>query len=64
MRKYKVEFKQTETFMVDVYAKNEEGARSKAEERFNAGDYQWVGDCAVDVGEIYDVTDTDDPFNP
>ena len=30
MNKYKVEFKQTETFIIDVLAKDEKDAREKA----------------------------------
>ena len=46
-RKYKVEFTQTETFIVDVYAKSEKEAKVLATRRFDAGDYQEQGDCAV-----------------
>ena len=63
-RKYKVEFKQTETFIVDVYAANQKQAEELAGERFDAGDYQDMGDCEVVVNQVYDVTNTDDPFNP
>jgi len=63
-RKYKVEYKQTETFIVDVYANNQEQAEKLASRRFGAGDYQEIGDCDVDVNQVYDVTNTDDPFNP
>ena len=63
-RKYKVEYKQTETFIVDVYAKDEAQAEKLAAKRFDAGDYQEIGDCEVVVNQVYDVTNTDDPFNP
>jgi len=63
-RKYKVEYKQTETFIVDVYANNQEQAEKLASRRFDAGDYQEIGDCDVEVNQVYDVTNTDDPFNP
>jgi hypothetical protein len=63
-RKYKVEYKQTETFIVDVYANNQEQAEKLASRRFDAGDYQEIGDCEVEVNQVYDVTNTDDPFNP
>ena len=63
-RKYKVEYKQTETFIVDVYAKNQEQAEKLACKRFDAGDYQEQGDCEVELNCVYDVTNTDDPFNP
>jgi hypothetical protein len=63
-RKYKVEYKQTETFIVDVYANNQEQAEKLAGERFDAGEYQEIGDCEVVVNQVYDVTNTEDPFNP
>lgn len=63
-RKYKVEFKQTETFLIDLYAKNEKEARELAEKKWEEGDYQEVGDCAVEIDTVYDITGTDDPFNP
>jgi len=63
-RKYKVEYKQTETFIVDVYASNQEQAEKLAGKRFDAGDYQEMGDCEVELNCVYDVTNTDDPFNP
>jgi hypothetical protein len=63
-RKYKVEYKQTETFIVDVYASNQEQAEKLACKRFDAGDYQDMGDCEVLVSQVYDVTNTEDPFNP
>lgn len=64
MKKYKVEFLQTETFIVDVKAKNEEEAIKKAEKEWDNGNYQEAGDCKVSVNATYDVTNTDDPFNP
>lgn len=63
-RKYKVEYKQTETFIVDVYASNQEQAEKLAVKRFDAGDYQDMGDCEVRLGQVYDVTNTEDPFYP
>lgn len=64
MKKYKVEFVQTETFIVDVYAKSEQDAADKASKKRAGGDYQEMGDCSVGIGTVYDVTNTDDPFNP
>ena len=52
-RKYKVEYKQTETFIVDVYASNQEQAEKLAAKRFDAGDYQEIGDCEVVVNQVY-----------
>lgn len=64
MNKYKIRFIQSQEFIVDVYAENEEIAEEKAQELFNAGDYQETGDLSVSVEGVYDVTDTDDPFYP
>jgi len=64
LKKFKVKFVQTETFIVDVLAKNKEEAETKATEKFNNGDYQEVGDCNVSLNYVYDVSNTDDPFNP
>ena len=63
-RKYKVEYKQSETFVVDVYALNQKEAEKLASKKFDAGEYEEVGDCEVVVNQVYDVTNTDDPFNP
>jgi hypothetical protein len=63
-RKYKVEYRQTETFIVDVYAKSEEQAKELASKRFDAGECHEVGDCEVELSCVYDVTNTDDPFYP
>ena len=63
LRKYKVEFVQTETFIVDVYAEDEDQAIIKAESKWNEGDYQETGDLDTKTGTVYDVTNTDDPFN-
>ena len=64
MNKYKVEFLQTERFIIDILAQNEAEARELAEKEWGKGNCQETGDCGVSIGEIYDVTDTDDPFNP
>lgn len=61
-RKYKVEYIQTEKYIIDVYAKNQEEAEKIANERWQAGDYQETGDIEVTINNVYDVTDTDDPF--
>ncbi len=70
MKKYKIEIEQTETFVVDILAENEEQAQEMATEYFskikNGGMehmYQ-IGDTDWNTGTIYDVTNTDDPFNP
>lgn len=64
MKKYKVEFVQKEKFIVDVLAKDKETAMKLAEGKWNAGDYQETGDVKVIADTVYDVTGTDDPFNP
>ena len=64
MKKYKVEI--TKTFCIDVKAKTEDGAKYLAEnilESIEAKDqqhYKQIGDTEF---MVYDVTDTDDPFN-
>ncbi len=62
--KYKVEFKQTETFIVDVYAKDQEEAEELANGYFSEGNYQDTGDCETLIDAVYDVTNTEDPFYP
>lgn len=69
MKKYKVEITRTETFVVDVLAKSEEEAKDKATEKFASvketgkEHYHQIGDSVEETGTIYDVTDTDDPFD-
>lgn len=69
-RKFKVEFVQTETFVVDVYAKSEKEATELATEKFQKAEangtshYMGTGNGGLEVQTIYDVTNTDDPFNP
>lgn len=64
--KYKVEIKQTDTFVVDVEAENEEQAKEFALEQWNGiaangtQHYYQQGDTEVDFGTVYDVTGTDD----
>lgn len=64
MKKYKVEFQITEKVIVDVHAQDEEHAEKLAQEQFRIGNYQDVGDYTSNISSVYDVTDTDDPFNP
>lgn len=70
MNKYKIEFIQKETFVVDVEAENEKEAREKAEKKWQdinsvgVGHYHQVGDMETERGNVYDVTNTDDTFNP
>jgi hypothetical protein len=64
MNKYKIEFVSTETYIVDVEAKTEHDAIALAHTQFDAGNYQEVGDNSIELGGVYNVTGTDDPFNP
>lgn len=70
MKKYKVEFKQVETFVVDVEAESESEAKTKAEDKWiEIGEqgiehYNQIGNTEVEISNVYDVTNTDDPFNP
>lgn len=69
MNKYKVEILQTDKFVVDVTARNENEARGMAEEKWNkiadSGTYHYyqVGDTEMEYGIVYDVTNTEDSFN-
>jgi hypothetical protein len=60
MRYYKVQFVQTEHFVVDVSAETEEEARTLAEAKWEGGDYHEMGDCEVEIDTVFDVTNTDD----
>ncbi len=70
MKKYKVEITQTETYVVDVEAKNEREARAKAKIKWSdicdSGTYHYheTGDTTTEFSNIYNVTGTDDPFDP
>ena len=68
-RKYKVEIIQTEKFIVDVLAEDEQEATDKANEKWleicsnGMEHYHKYGDKGYDIGCIYNVTETDDPFD-
>jgi len=68
MKNYKVEFIQSIKYVIDVRAKDEDQAIKEAREIWGSIDgtehYYEVGDPILDVGCVYDVTNTDDPFNP
>ena len=64
MQKYKVEFERVEKFIVDVYAVNEDEAKVLAQKEFDNDNYQDTGDIETEIGTVYDVTNTDDPFYP
>jgi len=70
MNKYKVEFTQTRTYIVDVLADSEFEAKDKAQNKWeiikinNMEHYHEFGDPDEKITTVYDVTGTDDPFNP
>ncbi len=69
MNKYKVEFIQTDTYIIDVLAESEEQAKELSQatwkEVCDNGTYHYHEvDTNVEQGVVYDVTNTDDPFNP
>ena len=64
MNKFKIEFTQSETFIVDVKAKTEAEAIELAEKLLAEGQYEDQYDLQTVVSGTYDVTNTDDPFNP
>lgn len=64
MKKYKIEFFQKERFIVDVLAKNQKEAIELAEQKWNNDDYEETGEIEIELGTIYNVSNTDDPFNP
>ena len=65
-----MELKEVTTYVVDVIADNEKEAKTKAgkiwEEVCENGTYHYheTGDATTEVNQVYDVTNTDDPFNP
>lgn len=70
IKKYKVELIEKQTYVIDVLADNESDARKLAQETFekimadNMEHYYAMGDDFLEQGTIYDVTNTDDPFDP
>jgi len=70
MRKYKVEFVRTEKFIVDVFAMDEQEATDKAQKKWvgiikqGMEHYHEIDNSDEEIGTIYDVTETDDPFDP
>ena len=69
MKKYKVQFIETTSYVIDVLAHDEQEATDIATEKFVELDiddlehYQET-QTETNTGNVYDVTDTDDPFNP
>ena len=71
MQKFKVEFTQSEKFVIDVKAKSVEQAEKLATKYFNkvvenrtAHYYSTTGGVETEIAYVYDVSGTDDPFNP
>ena len=70
MKKYKVEIKQEYFYCIDVEARDEVEAQEIAIKKWNeiadAGLYHYYqqGDTETTIKHVYDVTGTDDPFNP
>lgn len=70
MKKYTVEIKEVATYVIDVLAQDEKEATDKAQEDFFEASsngtlhYYQYGDKDTQTENIYDMTDTDDPFNP
>jgi len=54
-REYRVYFVQTETFYVDVEAEDEKTAVAMANDEWETGAYNEVGDCSVEATEIEDI---------
>jgi len=71
MRKYKIELTQSEKFVVDVLAENETQAKEIVSKCFNEiveneqeHYYSQTGGMETELSYVYDVSETDDPFDP
>jgi hypothetical protein len=70
MNKYKVEFTTTQKHVIDVQAINEQEARELVITYYNQKvdtdtlHYYEYGDEETEISTVFDVTNTDDPFNP
>lgn len=70
MKKYKVTLKRLEFFTVDVIARDTKHATKLAIPKFKEIDkngmehYIQEGETALSVDMVFDVTNTDDQFNP
>lgn len=66
MKSYKVEIKETTTYVVDVRARDEQEATDKATIEFNqiadngTAHYYAYGDIEQEIGTVYDVSGTED----
>lgn len=63
MNKYKIEFTETEVYMVDVVANTKAEAIQIATDIHNDGGSQDMGQSECVISNTYDVTNTDDPFS-
>jgi len=70
MKKYKVELEQVVPYIIDVRANNPKEAEEKAFNKFskilahNIEHYYQYDEAETSVRTVYDVSNTDDPFNP
>jgi len=66
MKSYKVEFVETQKYVLDIQAENEEQARELATDEWNSRvdsdiiHYNEWGDTETEISMVYDVTGTDD----
>lgn len=70
MNKYKIQITQSDTYCVDIQANTEAEARELVAKYWNeiadngTQHYYQDGDTTTEITTVYDVTNTDDPFNP
>jgi hypothetical protein len=69
MKKYKVEITEVQSYTLDITAKTQVEAEEIAKQQWQVlcqnGTYHYheTGDPTTELTEVFDVTDTDDPFN-
>lgn len=70
MQKYKVQFKMIQTYVIDVLADTEQEAfvlgKKHLDESMesNMEHYYQTGDTEIELDQVFDVTHTDDSFDP
>ena len=70
MKKYKIEFTKKEVYIIDMLAKTENEAKILANKYFNDIENTYMeqfyqqGETEVEVSNVFDVSNTDDPFSP
>lgn len=70
MTKYKIELKDTKTYVFDVEASDVIQAGKEAKEMLNDKDrhglahYYQTGETETELSNVYDVSETGDSFNP